>query len=46
MADWFLNSKFLAAGAEPNASYLLQAVVQMCAVVLKFEQRSASLPWR
>jgi len=46
MADWFLNSKFQAAGVEPNASYLLQAVVQMRTVVLKCEQQSASLPWR
>jgi len=45
MADWFLNSKFRTAGVEPNASYLLQAVVQMRTVVLKFEQRYASLPW-
>jgi hypothetical protein len=42
MADCFLNSKFQTAGAEPNASYLLQAV-QMRTAVLKFEQRSASL---
>jgi hypothetical protein len=46
MADWFLNSKFQTAGVEPNASSLLQAVVQMRAAVLKFEQRSASLPSR